>query len=506
MSKNIKIQLFLILFCLPWNGIFSGVSLDKIFSDNMVIQRDKKLSISGRGIPGGDIVILFHGKIKRTQVRKDSLWIVKFPPMKACAAPQDMIVNSDGEKIVLRNILIGDVWLCSGQSNMEWTMGKEMYYKQALKSAHQPLVRFCNPWPAGRYIYGEAYKADLLKRLIPENFYRWEKWQICDSTTLASQSAVAYYFAAKVANRTGIPIGIINLSIGGAPIETFIACEALAASKQFASKAKPGNWLDNESLPVWIRERGRQNVGTVTGAPGDEYGPNHGYKPGFAFESGIKPLSQLAIKGVLWYQGESNAQETERVEEYDALFRLLVKNYRSVWKNPRLPFYWVQLSSIDTLHYKSHFWPQFRDLQRQTLAKVQHGGMAVSSDIGSRNDVHPTNKKDVGERLARWALTQDYGQEMTPTGPLPLKAKYRKGQIEITFQYSEGLNTSEGKELKGFSVDGKTEIRATIERDRVIISVSEKPRFVYYGWNPFSDGNLVNGEGLPASTFKIEVK
>ena len=480
--------------------------LDKVFSDNMVVQRDKEFRVSGRGIPGEGVEIFFGRKTKRTKAGKDSLWVVNFPPRKSCAVPQELIVRSRGAEIVLRNILIGDVWLCSGQSNMEWTMGKEMHYLQALKNANQPLVRFCNPWPAGRYVYGEAFKHDLLKRLTPEKFYRWEKWQICDSTTLAAQSAVAFYFARMVTERTGVPVGIVNVSLGGAPIETFIAREALAVSKQFAPKVKPGNWLENESLPVWPRERGRQNVGAVNGAPGDEYGPNHGYKPGFAFEGGIKPLSHLAIKGVLWYQGESNAQETERVEEYEALFRLLVKNYRAEWKNQCMPFYWVQLSSIDTLHYKSHFWPQFRDLQRQSMSKVQNGGMAVSSDIGSRHDVHPTNKKDVGERLARWALAQDYGQEITPSGPLPLKAKYRNAQIEINFQYADGLKASTGNDIKGFSTDGKTEIRAFVERGRVIIPVSEKPGFVYYGWKPFSDGNLMNGEALPASTFKIEVK
>lgn len=504
MKKN-----FSVIFCFflaNFLPAFSTLNFDRVFSNNMVLQRGKPITVWGSALPGSRIQVFFAGLQRHTETLPDSTWKVTFPAMKVCAIPQNLTLKTENEEVVLRNIMIGDVWLCSGQSNMEWTMGKEMHYNETIKNANRSLVRFCNPWPAGRYVYGEAFKPDLLKRLTPGNFYRWEKWQICDSTTLASQSAVAYYFAAMVAERTGVPVGIVNVSLGGAPIETFIAREALAASKQFAPKVKPGNWLENESLPMWIRERGRQNVGSQPDAFTDERGPNHGYKPGFAFEGGIKPLSQLAIKGVLWYQGESNAQETERVEEYDALFRLLVKNYRAEWKNQRMPFYWVQLSSIDTAHYKSHFWPQFRDLQRQTLRKVRHGGMAVSSDIGSRNDVHPTNKKDVGERLARWALLQDYGQKIIPSGPLPLKAKYRKGQIKITFQYSEGLKTSAGNEIKGFSTDGKTEIRAFVERDRVIIPVSEKPGFVYYGWKPFSDGNLVNGEGLPASTFKIQIK
>ena len=479
---------------------------DKVFSDNMVVQRDKIFRVSGKGTPGQHVEVRFGGQTSISRVRKDSTWIAVLSPMKVNVNPQNLTIGSEGEEITFRNILVGDVWLCSGQSNMEWTMGKEMHYKEAYKTANQPLIRFCNPWPTGRYVYGEAFKQDLLSRLTPDKFYRWDSWHTCDTASIAGQSAVAYYFAKMVVERTGVPIGIVNLSLGGAPIESFIAREALAANRSFASKVKTGSWLDNESLPKWIRERGRQNVGSIPDAWSDERGPNHGYKPGFAFEGGVQPLSRLAIKGVLWYQGESNSLEKERVEEYDALFRVLVKNYRSAWKNSRMPFYWVQLSSIDTLHYNSRFWPQFRDLQRQSLHLVRHGGMAVSSDIGSRNDVHPTNKKDVGLRLARWALAQDYGQDITPSGPLPLRAKYRNGRVELKFEYSKGLRTRDNDAIKGISTNGKEEIGAKIENDMLIIPVSQKPEFLYYGWKAYSDANLVNGDDLPASSFKIKVK
>lgn len=301
-----------------------------------------------------------------------------------------------------------------------------------------------------------------------------------------------------------IPIGLINLAIGGCPIETFINVDALKESNEFSDKIN-GNWLTNDALPVWIRERGKQNVGDVKQA--DPSGPNHGYKPGFAFKTGIQPIINLPIKGIIWYQGESNAQEIERVNEYADLQKLMIKDYRAKWHQPQMPFYWVQLSSIDTAKYKSQLWPQFRDEQRKLLKMIQYGGMAVCSDIGFKNNVHPTNKKAVGERLARWALNKTYGENIIPSGPLPLNAKYENGKISITFQCTgNSLKTSDEKAPRGFSLDGVNETNAIIVDKEIIIETNKKPEFVYYGWKPFTDANLVNAELLPASTFKLKVQ
>lgn len=314
-------------------------------------------------------------------------------------------------------------------------------------------------------------------------------------------SAVAYYFAKSIVASENIPIGLINLSIGGAPAETFIRVDALRNSKQFAEKVK-GNWLTNDALPKWMRQRGSENVSNVSSVPLDELGPHHAYKPGFAYAAGIEPLLQFPIKGVLWYQGETNAEEKERVIEYRSLMQLMIDDYRLQWEQPTMPFYWVQLSSIDR-----PLWPMFRDEQRKLLADVDNGGMAVCSDIGSKNDVHPTNKKTVGERLARWALHQTYGKrEIIPSGPLPLKAVYKNGQVIISFRYSEGLQTTGQQPLIGFSVDGKTIVPAFIKNKNVRMQVKEKPAFVYYGWQPFSTGNLINKQQLPASTFQLQVQ
>jgi sialate O-acetylesterase len=418
-----------------------------------------------------------------------------------------MEIVSGNERIVLTNLLVGDVWICSGQSNMEWPLAKEMHWPAEKEQAMQPLIRFANPAPAGRYVYGVSYTDSLTRRLNKDSFYLWTGWQVCDSQTIAPMSAVAYYFAKSIVSKTGVPVGLINLSIGGAPAETFISRQAMQSSSRFAGKVKPGNWMQNDALPVWARERAMQNVGNLVNGYGDEWGLNHAYKPAFAFDCGIESLTAMAVQGMIWYQGESNAQQAERVNEYASLMQLMVKDYRKRWKRDDMPVYWVQLSSIDTAHYQSKLWPQFRDEQRKLLTMVRQGGMAVCSDIGLKDNVHPTNKKAVGERLARWALQDVYGQtQIITSGPLPGKASFSKGVLTVDFHYADGLHPEEGKEVTGFSLDGVTDIPAFVRGNHIEIITPEKPAFVYYGWQPFSKGNLVNGESLPASTFKITVQ
>lgn len=184
----------------------------------------------------------------------------------------------------------------------------------------------------------------------------------------------------------------------------------------------------------------------------------------------------------------------------------MVDDYRRKWKQPQLPFYFVQLSSIDTVKYKGQLWPLFRNEQRKMLQLIPNSGMAVCSDIGAKDDVHPTNKKAVGERLARWALNKTYKQNIVPSGPLPVKAVYINGKVIVSFQYmAKGLKASGGGELKGFSIDGVNEVKAVLADSGILIYSDKKPEFVYYGWKSFSDGNLVNSENLPASTFKIKI-
>lgn len=498
-------KLFFFLIWFPPSFASAQLHVAKIFSDNMVLQREQPIHIWGRSTPGKKVYVSFVNKTKNIFVAKDSSWNIYFKKQKANPQPQSIVITSGNEKIILQNIVIGDIWICSGQSNMEWPMMREMHWKEEIKNTNQPLIRLYNPPPAGRYVYGVAYTDSLNSRLNVNDFYLWSNWQNCDSNSVKDMSAVAYYFAKTIVAKENIPIGLINLSIGGAPIESFISRDAMENSKKFAQKVQD-NWLENKNLPEWIRQRGNENIGKNIKGYKDDLGLNHAYKPGFAFESGIKPLLPLPIKGVIWYQGESNSLEVDRVSEYKNLLHLLINDYREKWNQTLMPFYWVQLSSIDTASYQSQYWPEFRDEQRKLLNEIKNGGMAVCSDIGFKNNVHPTNKKDVGERLARWALNKNYDDHIVPSGPLPLQAKYDNGKIIVSFQYAFGLKTADNKTIRGFSLDGKTDAEANIQNDAVIINSKQKTEFIYYGWKPFTDANLVNKDLLPASTFKISVK
>lgn len=494
--------LILLLLILPVT-VTAQLKLPPIFSGNMVLQRNAPIAVWGKAIPGDTVFVQFGRDTRKTIAGADSGWIVHFRPRPADTNGQRMHIRSGMASIELNNLLMGDVWLCIGQSNMEWPMYRELHYRETVKDSHQPMLRFYNPTYAGKNIFAASFSDSVVQLLHKDSFYSGN-WQVSDSSSFRTMSAVAWYFGRKIGAETGVPVGLINLSIGGAPLETFIAPEALRNSGEFTSKVN-GDWMENEALPVWVRERGKQNVGALKHVPSDENGKFHAYKPGFAYQAGIEPILPMAVSGIINYQGESNAQETERVKEYAALNRLMVQELRRKWKK-RLPYYFVQLSSIDTVHYKGQLWPWFRDEQRKILQLLPNSGMAVSSDAGARNDVHPTNKKVVGERLAAWALRHHYKKNVIPSGPLALRAKYRNGFISISFRYAKGLHPSDGAVLKGFSTDGQLPSEAFIRNKRVVVAAPERPVYIYYGWNSFSNGNLVNDANLPASTFKLKVK
>ena len=231
----------------------------------------------------------------------------------------------------------------------------------------------------------------------------------------------------------------------------------------------------------------------------------HPYEPCYLYESGILPLQQFLIKGIIWYQGESNAHNREAHEK---LFKLLVDSWRKNWEDNELPFYYVQLSSIDRPS-----WPWFRDSQRRFLTQIPHTGMAVTSDKGDSLNVHPTHKQEVGERLAVWALNKTYNyKNVVPSGPLFKSVSFKNGAAYISFDYSEGLHASDNNEIRTFELSGDDQIfypakAAVVNGELKVWSDKVKePTIVRYGWQPFTRANLVNGAGLPASTFRSDVK
>ena len=273
-----------------------------------------------------------------------------------------------------------------------------------------------------------------------------------------------------------------------------------------------GDWWQNPALEPWCIQRGHENLDSLLrvgySVPRSRLGVNHPYQPGFLYEAAIAPLTRLAVKGVMWYQGESNALSLARARQHEPLFPRLVAGWRRAWGRDDLPFFTCQLSSIGTEKgYHSEHWPLFRDGQRRLAAELPHVGMAVTSDVGHRTNVHPTDKKTVGERLARAILIQTYRQPLL-AAPLPVRVRRRAGGWVLRVAHTgTGLRTADGQVVRGFAVGDangpNTDLSARLDGKRVGLTGPRAGRYLYYGWQPFSTANVVNGDGLPLTTFQL---
>lgn len=477
-------------------GDFGGLKVADIFTDNMVLQRGKPVTIWGTADAGTMVTIAFDDKTRELVVPSNGKWLASFPPLKASSIPRKIKVENEGHEVVFKNILIGDVWLCSGQSNMYFplsqAMGGEDAARKADPAANLRLFKYVpfaetdnHPWDSI-----EMAKANAL------DFYHGQ-WKLNNMATANGFSAIGYWFGKKIQQEEGIPVGLIELAVGGSPQISWMSRSAL----EHDALLEPAllNWRHSDYIMSWCRERADENLKYASSSF-----QRHPYDPSFNFEAGISKLIRFPIKGVVWYQGESDA---DNAELYRMGFPVFVKDWRSHWGYD-FPFYYVQLSSIGRPS-----WNYFRDAQRRLLGVVPNSGMAVSSDLGDSVNVHYTDKRPVGLRLAHLALHDAYGKEnIVPNGPLPEFAVYDGNKIEISFSQSDGLVASDGKVLRGFKIqndmDYLHEVKATIHNDKVYIDVpnGEKVQQVMYAWDPFTRANLVNGAGLPASTFRIEVK
>ena len=335
------------------------------------------------------------------------------------------------------------------------------------------------------------WNATVLDSLNHLQYYRDTQWQECTPKTAAEFSAVGYYFGKWLQKDLDMPIGLICNAVGGSPTEAWVGRNTL--ENDFPRILY--DWRNNDFIMQWVRERASQNIKKST----DKL-QRHPYEPAYLYEAAILPLKDFPIKGVIWYQGESNAHNKDA---HSKLFKLLVKSWRETFQNPKLPFYYVQLSSINRPS-----WGWFRDSQRRLLSEVPYSGMAVSYDYGHRTDVHPKNKQPIGERLARWALNRTYDkQHITPSGPLLRSVHFAEGAAFVSFNYAKGLHTSDNKPIRGFELSDGNGIfypaTAEIVGDEVKVSCEQVriPKSVRYAWSPVTDANLVNEDELPTSTF-----
>ena len=474
-------------------GNYGGLRMSSLYADYMVLQRDVPLDIHGTANTGEKITVEIGGQKAKATADNQGKWSVVLSPMQA-AEDLTLTITAGKQRKVFSHVAVGEVWLCSGQSNMAFMLCQAESGKQDIAAADDPQLRLFDM--KGRWeTYDVAWPASCLDSLNHLQYFHDTTWQPSTPASASRFSAVGYYYGRMLRQKLGVPVGLICNAVGGAPTEAWVDRNSLETS--FPNILS--NWLQNDFIQDWVRGRAAKNLTNDQTKLG-----RHPYEPCYLYESGILPLQRYPIKGVIWYQGESNAHNKDA---HSKLFSLLVNGWRQNWNNPDMPFYFVQLSSLNRPS-----WPWFRDSQLRLMKEISNTGMAVSSDCGDSLDVHPRCKQPIGERLARWALAKTYGQDITPSGPVFSSVTRQADALIVSFLYADGLQTSDGKAPSCFEIaeeDGLFQpATATIEGSKVRLTspTIKNPRYVRYAWQPFTRANLVNADQLPASTFRGEAR
>ena len=342
----------------------------------------------------------------------------------------------------------------------------------------------------------QSWNDTTLTKVNRLEYYKPTGWEVSSKESAANFSAVGYYFGAMLQEQLGVPIGLINNAIGGSPTEAWIDRYTLEHNPALVDVLY--NWKDNDFIDGWVRGRASLNI-EASNNPNQR----HPYQPAYLFENALAPITKYQIAGAIWYQGESNAHN---IELHEILLPAMVESWRKAW-NYSFPFYYTQLSSLAA---GRETWGHFRDSQRRLLNVIPLSGMAVTSDVGAENDVHPTQKKQVGERLARWALADTYKLDIEKSGPLYDSAQVVNKKIVIIFNHAKSLKTIDGEKVQEIEIAGSNKIyfpaNASIYGNKLEVWNDSIPNPVYvrYAWNSFTKGNLVNEENLPTSTFSNE--
>jgi sialate O-acetylesterase len=465
-----------------------------------VLQQNSNVALWGWAAPGEKISITNSWNGKATTVTADASgkWITYISTTKA-GGPYTLTFKASNTMDV-NDVLLGEVWLASGQSNMEFFVGKTPNpsytgihnYADVIKDAEHPYIR----------------QIDVPNKVAENPQYDFKGvWKTCSAKTIDTFSAVAYFFAKDINKATGFPVGIINSTWGGTPAESWTKKEVLQNDKDFVpileryQQAMDVYPTENEkyrkSLEQWRADTSK-NKGA---APRGPMGPNHNHSPSRLYNGMIVPVQPYTVKGFIWYQGESNA---DRAYQYRRLFPAMIANWRSDWKNEKLPFYFVQISP----HRSQN--AEIRDAQLYTYRTVANTGLAVTTDNGDSLDIHPRNKELVGKRLSLWALRNEYGKkDIIVSGPLYKAMKVDGDKIRISFDFDKGLMAKD-VELREFTIAGDDQVfvpaQAKIEGNTVVVwsDVVKSPKAVRFAWRNIPKPNLYNGAGLPASPFRTD--
>ncbi len=486
----------------------ADVSLPAIFKDHMVLQRERPVPVWGWADAGVEINVKFAGQVKSTKADKNGRWKVLLDAMKASSDPQNLMVSAKTTAVV-KDVLVGEVWLCSGQSNMAMAVKGVENAEKEMAAANFPLIRM---------FFVQSFTATTPQEQC------LGVWQDCTPRTIPNFSAAAYFFGRNLHQTLKVPVGLINSSVGGTAIESWTSQEVMAKEPVLqplleqwrtgvALYEQPDNLAKNEAA----KKEWQENVKKAQAAkqpmpPQPTYigrEPLNANRPGNLFNGKIAPIVPYAIRGALWYQGESNAGNGPL---YATQLPLMIHDWRTRWGD-EFPFAWVQLPNFlkrEAEPEAAATWARLREAQSKTLA-VPNTGMTVNLDIGSAGNIHPLNKQEIGRRLALWARAKVYGEKIEWSGPLYKSHEIQGSTVVIRFQHAEGLKTVDGgAAVKGFAIADETHhwqwAAAHVEGDRLIVTHPgmAKPQAVRYAWANNPEVNLINAAGLPAGPFRTD--
>lgn len=499
--------LFLVMALSPLCLNAAELKLSRLFSDHMVLQRDKPVPVWGWANANEQVTVSFADQRKTAMADSQGHWVIRLDAMQASEVARELTVQATdpARKLTVTDVLVGEVWLGSGQSNMAMAVNGVSQAEVEKAAANWPQIR----------MFKEESTASATAQAEAKG-----QWAVCTPANVGTFSATLYFFGRELHRELRVPIGLINSSVGGTPIESWVSAEAQAqvpelktflanATQEFAQfDADKAEAQHQQALAKWRARAAKAKADGTPVGPAPK-SPVAAFKrrggPGGLFNGKIAPLIPYAIRGVVWYQGES-AGNSSKCEYYQYQLPALIDEWRQRW-GEELPFAWVQLPNYVA---DDHGWAKVREAMLKTL-RLPNTGMAITIDIGEPKNIHPRNKQDVGQRLALWALGQVYHRPVPQTsGPLPTGHEVHGNQVIVTFKHADGLRTRDGESVNGFFMAGEDQqwrpADAKIDGNTVIVSCSaiSKPSAVRYAWFANPQCNLINAANLPASPFRTD--
>ena len=488
------------------SGAFADVRLPAIFSDHLVLQAEAPVKVWGWADPAEPITVAIADQTHATTASSTGEWEVILQPLPSNAVPTTLTITGHNQ-VMIRDVLLGEVWLGSGQSNMELRTKDAQNFGQEQANARFPQIR--------QFTVRRNARPDAVAEVQGE-------WQVCSPSTVGEFSAVLYFFGRELHQELRQPVGLINSSWGATPIQTWMPLAAVQSSPGYAAflekrKEELAKWPEQEqkilaSIREWESEAGKSPGPSNRPKPWNPGPPNAGQQmPAGAYQGMIHALTRFRIRGLLWYQGENNAREgAAGAAEYTDLLTRLIASWRAAWALPDLPFLFVQLPNfIEPRDSTGVSWARFREAQARVLA-IPHTGMAVTIDVGEPDFIHPHNKQAVGHRLACLALADIYQRKIPAHAPMFERYWITEGEIHLEFKNAEGGLKARGAPVTGFAIAGADRVwhpaQARVDGDGLVLSSAAVPAPVAarYGWANNPACNLYNRGDLPLAPFRTD--